>query len=195
MRPIHHPLIFASALLGATACGGPTSSSATDRRPADDAPAAADTSGDAAEPDVTVTTWVPQVPSLDDPELSVRVDGPDPVPVTEPVIAPDGRFETRVLVTNQGDEPAEVERAHVAFDVWSEDGQRTPCTRPEQPGPPPLLEPGEAHELQARAVCTFPGPGDYEVRTYVTFDAEALDGSLEVERYYAGRTRLAVRAP
>ncbi|MGE0786128.1 MAG: hypothetical protein AB7S26_10595 [Sandaracinaceae bacterium] len=139
-----------------------------------------------AEP-IAGADWTPHLPELDNPSLTVRVDGPAPV-------EEGGRaFETRVTVTNDGDEAAVVEQASVVFDVWAADGERTACARQGEPGPAPELGPGERHELRVVALCAFPDPGEYTVRTYVSFEAEAEDGSIAVERYYAGGRDVVIR--
>lgn len=179
-------LLLAGALIGAVGCGGsnePASSSTTVPTNPEPMPVAETVDG----PDQLVLEPYP-----DRPELTVRVDGPGPVPLDETVTSPTGRFATRLLVQNGGDEAAVVDQAHVSFEVWGEDGSRNACTRIPEPGATPLLEPGEAHVLRAETVCSFPSPGEYEVRTYVSFDAEALDGSHDIERYYAGRREIAV---
>lgn len=188
-------LLFACASLVLSACGGASTSTTST--------AANSSSGDsygqpaplpALTAEVTPNAdWEVRTPRPDNPELTVRVDGPDPVPVTEDVQAPWGLFETELVVTNDGDEAARIEQAYVSFDVWSEDGERTRCTPIAPLGTEPLVEPGEAETLRARSKCSFPGPGEYEVRTYVSFDADAIDGSLEVERHYAGRREVTVR--
>jgi len=137
----------------------------------------------------TGADWVPRAPRLDNPSLTVRVDGPTPVEEPSQSMA----VETRVTITNEGDEAAEVDTAYVAMDAWAADGARTPCAQQGDPGEPPLLEPGEAHQLRVVALCSLGAPGTYELRTYVAFTADAIDGSLEVERYYAGRHEIQVR--
>ncbi len=188
-----NPLLLGAALLATTACGSEPATAT----PRASASSGASTSASAAEPPPPMPVaelqrgadWVPHLPALDNPSLTVRVEGPAAIAEVDAGAAP---FETRVLVTNTGDEAAEVETARVRFDVWAADGDRDPCALQGDPGPAPLLEPGEAHELRVIAVCPFPEPGDYEVRTYVSFAAEAVDTSLEIERYYAGRAEVAV---
>lgn len=193
---IHRSLLalLASASLGLSACGGGDAET--------NEPAASDTSGDDSLTDVAVNpepmevadptpaAWAVHIPDLDDPNLTVRVEGPSPAGDPTVGAVP---FQTRVLITNTGTEAAEIEQAHVAFDVWKEDGTRHACTRQGSPGEAPRIDPGEAHELLATAVCDLPTEGEYEIRTYVSFDAESDDEGLMIERYYAGRHELTVR--
>lgn len=135
---------------------------------------------------------------IGDPNLNVYVDGPRPTELDHYETHDVGSvpYQARLLVVNEGTAPAEIEQAHVAFSLWREDGEHLPCTRrigDEDTAAPPVVDPGEAHELRTMAICAFPEPGEYEVRAYVRFGAEELGtDEVDLERYFAGRYEVRV---
>lgn len=131
------------------------------------------------------------------PNLTVYADGPRPVELEDygEVEAGAHGFRAAIRVVNEGSTPAEIATAHIAFEVWGDGERRLACSPPlgeESLAQPPVLEPNEAHELAAVAACPFPGPGDYEVRSYVSFEAIEPRGDFEIERHYAGTYELTV---
>ena len=130
------------------------------------------------------------------PIVTVRVEGPRAVEdrAEGEVRVGATRYEAIVRMQNEGDRPAALELAHVDFEAWSADGQRIACVpiAEQTLGAPPLLQPGEHHSLRALAVCHFPEPGEYEVRSYVSFAAEQPRSDWELARYYAGATPVRV---
>jgi hypothetical protein len=134
------------------------------------------------------------------PELSAYVLGPRPVALEDYADAEAGasRFRAGLRIVNEGETSARIAAAHVAFEVWGTDEEPVPCSPPiaeRTRRPPPDLEPNEAHELSVVAVCPLPGPGEYEVRAYVSFEAAEPGGDFDVERHYAGRYELTVADP
>lgn len=181
-------LMILAASFALSACGG-------------DAERRADrgvTEGTATAPGQTTGAERASSPSAPEgkPIVTVRVEGPmavDPQMQGQHRVGAT-RYEAVVRMHNEGDRPAELSLAHVDFEAWSEDGQRIACVSVGEStlDNPPLLQPNEMHSLRSAAVCHFPEPGEYEVRAYVSFGAEAPEADLELARYYAGRTPVRV---
>jgi len=126
------------------------------------------------------------------PNIDVYVTGPEKVGDAALTAETAGTFETTVRVVNTGEGPLDVERVHVRFEIWDEDGGRAPCTDVDDTRPPGLVMDDGSHLHRALARCEFAAAGEYEVRTYVSFEAEELAGDFDVERHYAGRTEVTV---
>lgn len=126
-----------------------------------------------------------------DPNISVYVEGPQQVGGTA-AAGGASTFETTVRVVNDGGEELAIDELYIRFEVWSEDGTRTACTDVDDTAPPTLAEDGTAATHRGLASCTFPAAGEFEVRTYVSFEGAELDGDFDIERHYAGRTEVTV---
>lgn len=194
-------LVLSLLASSVTACGGDEEPAAA--QPVADAPA---TSGgepsdeqQAAQPDARASeARLPPdarpVQNLTDllgqPELTVYAVGPEamePAPIEAGTAVP---FEAELRIINEGEGSAEIEQAQMRFEVWSEEGSnRIPCTSADDSTPPSVIDEG-ATIINAVARCTFPSPGEYEVRLYAAFAADELVGDFDIERYYAGRTEV-----
>lgn len=96
-------------------------------------------------------------------------------------------YEAGMRVVNAGGEPAQVERADVAFEVWTEDGHHEPCALERESDSleaPPVLQPGEAIDMTAVAMCPLPPGREDAVQSRVTFQASDPRAGLELEREY-----------
>jgi len=127
------------------------------------------------------------------PVLNMYVQGPDPDPGELLEHESPESYHAEILVTNTGNAPVNVEYAVLFFEVYRDDeaieceggGSSIVLEGPEE------LRPGRAHSYEARMECPFPGPGEYEVRAYMSFGADVVD--YDVERHYVGSYRIRVR--
>ncbi|HJL17297.1 MAG TPA: hypothetical protein RMH99_16640 [Sandaracinaceae bacterium LLY-WYZ-13_1] len=191
MNARHHglPLLLAlvlGACAGSEEADAETSASRTqttgaevEETPAEDAPAA-----DVPEGGRTYAA---------NPLLNVYVQGPDPAPGEALEGEAPDEYRASIVVTNTGDAPVGVEYAHIHFELWHRDEMVAcqPDDRSVLLEGPAQLGPGEAHTYQATLECDLPGAGEFEVRAYMSFGAEAP--TFERERHYVGAYR--VRAP
>jgi len=173
------PITFLSLLGAALACGSGQIPSDTVAQGSDGEPRS-----------LTVPA---EVVYSENPNLVMQVQGPDPSPgeflETD---APDD-YQASIVVRNTGTAPAIVEYAGIFFEVDRE-GEFIRCDPPSEQRfvtGPRALEPGQAHTYIAQVHCPFPGPGNYQIRAFVSFGAEV--GPYDLERHYAGTYAVTVR--
>ena len=127
------------------------------------------------------------------PLLNVYVQGPD----ADEGGGPDD-YHASIVVTNTGDAPADLRVAHIRLDVVrfvggdaEESVDCGPDARDTPVEGPMSLGPGRVYTYEGRLHCALPGPGEYEVRAYVSFAGAIPERDLE--RYHAGSYRVTVR--
>lgn len=92
-----------------------------------------------------------------------RAEGPEP-----------GVYAADFVVINTGDASADVSHARARFEAWRGD-RRIDCEPlAEVIEGPETLAPGTAFTYRAAARCDL-GPGEHEVRAYLSFSAEGAD--------------------
>jgi hypothetical protein len=164
--------------------------------------------GPAAEPEASASPEAPaeeevssggeeaQEPSVYEPNpvLNVYVQGPNPVPGEVAAGTPDD-FRASIVVSNTGDDPAEVRFAYIEFELRTASGEIVECAEPAAQEPvegPEALGPGESYTYEAAFHCAPPGPGEYDVWVYLSFGAE-ITADADRARFTAGHYPLHVR--
>ena len=180
-------ILILLACLAFAACG-PAADPEPAETPADDEVASGGEQTAEAEPTPEPHPYEPN------PVLNVYVQGPNPVPGELAAGTPDD-FRASIVVSNSGDDPAEVRFAYIEFELRTAGGDIVECAEPASHEPvegPESLGPGESHTYEASFHCSPPDPGEYDIWVYLSFGGE-IGADADRARFTAGHYPIRIR--